>query len=221
MVEGDRLDIRLDLAGQAEALVSTPSAAKWYRARSGAVQSVQARVAPGAHLEWLPLETIVFDGAHAKQSLRVELGAGATWTGWDITRLGRSARGEAITQGSWQSVTEVWRADGLPLWIDRQRLTGGAPIMRSRYGLSGSAVIGTLAWVGSAVTPELVESARACWTQGGYGGEAGVTRLTEGLLCRYRGASTAEARAWFTAVWDLLRRYARGRAACPPRVWKT
>lgn len=221
MVDGDRLDIRLDLEPRAEALVSTPSAGKWYRANVGAQQSVHARIEPGAHLEWLPLETIVFDGARVRQNLRVELGAAATWTGWEITRLGRSARGEGFTHGLWHSATEVWRIDGPPLWVDRQRVTGGADVMRGRYGLAGFPVVGTLAWVGFAVSPELVAAVRACWSRGQYDGEAGVTRLTEGLLCRYRGESTAEVRAWFTDAWDVVRRHARGRAAHSPRVWRT
>lgn len=220
MVGGDRLDIALELGPDAEVLVTTPSAAKWYRGRSTAGQVANVTIAPGAHLEWLPQETIVFDGANATQALRVELAPGASFLGFEITRFGRSARGEGYTHGTWRSATGVWR-DGRPLWIDRQSLQGGSSVMRSSYGLAGQPVTGGLVWIGQAVDVELVEEARALWTSGGYAGEAGATRLAEGLLCRYRGPSSSEARAWFTSVWDRLRRRARGRGVQVPRIWRT
>ena len=52
---------------------------------------MQAHV--NACLEWLPQETILFNGAIYRQDLRVELATGASWLGWEITRFGRSARG--------------------------------------------------------------------------------------------------------------------------------
>jgi urease accessory protein len=219
MVDGDRLDIDLRLDAQAEALVSTPSAAKWYRARDGAQQTVVAQVGRDAHLEWLPLETIVFDGARVRQSLRVELAPGASWSGWEITRFGRSARGEEFARGSWRSATEVWRTDGAPLWIDRQQLSGGSALLRDAYGLAGRAVAATFAWIGQTAPVELVDAVRARWARAAYGGEVGITRQAEGLVCRYRGDSTSAARAWFVDAWEEIRRHARGRPACPPRVW--
>ncbi len=220
MVGGDRLDVDVELQEGAEALVTTPSAAKWYRGLTAAEQSVQARVAANAHLEWLPLETIVFDNAYARQALKVELAPDATFLGWEITRFGRSACGETFTDGSWRATTEVWRA-GKPLWIDRQRLHGGSVSMQNAYGLAGHPVSATLVFIGHVLESEMIERARMVWGAGGYRGEAGATRLPEGMLCRYRGPSSADARAWFGAVWDLLRRLVRQRPAQPPRIWRT
>lgn len=220
MVGGDRLEIDIELTEAAQALITTPSAAKWYRGLKVAEQTVSARVAPGAHLEWLPLETIVFDRAQARQTLHVELAPDATFLGWEITRFGRSARGEIFDDGSWRATTEVWRA-GKPLWIDRQRLRGGSSAMRSAYGLAGQPVTASLVFVGRAVEGDVIERARAQWVTEGHHGEAGVTRLADGLLCRYRGPSSAEAREWFTAVWDVIRRHVRNRAAHAPRIWRT
>jgi urease accessory protein len=220
LVGGDLLDMRLDLQAQSEVLVTTPAAGKWYRGQREARQIGRVQVAADAHLEWLPQESIVFDGALADQQLRVELAPGATWLGWDITRFGRSAGGERFRSGRWRARTEVWR-EGEPLWIDRQQLDGGSRLLDSAYGLAGQPVIGTLAWIGKAVTPELIGKARELWTTLGETGEAGVTRLPHGLLCRYRGPSSGVAREWFVQVWDLVRRAHRGRAAQPPRIWKT
>lgn len=220
MVGGDRLDIDLALNEGARALASTPSAAKWYRGLAPARQSVTQRLAGNSRFEWLPQETIVYAGADVRQTLYVDLAPGALWLGWEITRFGRTARGETFDSGSWRMATEV-RRDGVPLWIDRQRLDGGSRMLSSAYGLAGAPVAATLAFVGSAVARELVEAARAHWSAGRYAGDAGVTRLQEGLLCRYRGPSSGDARAWFTEVWNLLRDNDGRPRACVPRIWAT
>lgn len=220
LVGGDRLEVNIDLQSTSEVLITTPAAGKWYRSECEAQQFAHIALARDAHLEWLPQESIVFDNARAHQQLHVELSSGATWLGWDITRFGRSASGEQFRSGQWRSQTEIWRA-GEPLWIDRQQLAGGSRLMHRAYGLAGQPVMATLVWIGRAVTPALVDSARELWPTLADAGEAGVTRLPLGLLCRYRGPSSSAARQWFTAVWDLLRREYRGRPAQAPRIWNT
>ncbi|NEO11823.1 MULTISPECIES: urease accessory protein UreD [unclassified Moorena] len=181
-------------------------------------QIIRLQVETGACLEWLPQETIVFNGAVYRQDLRVELAPGASWLGWEITRFGRSARGERFVEGNWRSHTEVWQ-QGHPTWIDRQWLPASEATFSSPYGLAGQPVVGTLALVGEPVSSEILEQARELWSAREYVGEAGVTQLMSGLLCRYRGASTEEVRHWFTEVWQLLRVNLFGRPIIKPRVW--
>lgn len=233
VVGGDRLSQNFHLEPNCRALITTAAASKIYRTlplpplnKGGlggleASQTIRMQVADGACLEWLPQETIVFDGAIYRQDLRVELAPKARWLGWEITRFGRSARGERFLNGEWRSHTEVWQ-QGRPLWIERLKLPGGEEIINSPHGLAGMPVVASLAWVGQAVSPELVEKVRNLWDgrdSGATRGEVGVTSLTEGLLCRYRGTSTAEVRNWFTDVWHLLRLCFLESPACPPRVW--
>lgn len=220
MVGGDQLSLSIQLKPNAKALITTAAASKVYRSQGlTARQTLQIQIYPGACLEWLPQETIVFNDATYQQDLRVELAPQANYLAWELTRFGRSARGEQFLQGSWRSYTEVWR-QGHPLWIDRQRLEGGEEMLNTPHGLAGYPVVGSLVWVGSAVSPELVEQVRTLWTtRESTKGTAGVTRLLEGLLCRYRGPSTLEARNWFIDVWKLLRLSYLGQPACLPRVW--
>ncbi|AOW99338.1 urease accessory protein [Moorena producens PAL-8-15-08-1] len=181
-------------------------------------QIIRLQVETGACLEWFPQETIVFNGAVYRQDLRVELAPGASWLGWEITRFGRSARGERFVEGNWRSHTEVWQ-QGHPQWIDRQWLPASEATFSSPYGLAGQPVVGTLALVGQPVSSQIIEQARGLWSAREYVGEAGVTQLMSGLLCRYRGASTEEVRHWFTEVWQLLRVNLFGRPIIKPRVW--
>jgi urease accessory protein len=237
IVGGDRLSINLQLQPQAQALITTTAASKIYRSNGLlAKQTVNIKVDEGACLEWLPQETIVFNGANYRQDLRVELAPGASWLGWEITRFGRSARGERFLQGEWRSHTEVWQ-QGQPLWIDRQWLPGQEAILNSPHGLAGHSIVATLTWIGCEVSPELVAQVRSLWEQGDKGRREhleqqpttnyqlpttnhGITRLPCGLLCRYRGSSSIEVRNWFTSVWQLLRLSLLGRSSCLPRVWQ-
>lgn len=218
VVGGDRLLLNLDLEAHAHALITTAAAGKIYRSNGlEAQQTVQIRLAPDACLEWLPQETIVFEQAQYRQHLRVDLAPGAVWLGWDLTRFGRTARGEKFCAGEWRSHTEVWQGDR-PLWIDRQWLPGSAETFYSPHGLAGCPVVGSFAFVGASVESDLIDQIRSTWM--GEVGQAGVTRLQTGLLCRYRGHSTIEARAWLMRVWELVRSHYLHRPLCIPRVWQ-
>jgi urease accessory protein len=220
MVGGDRLSQTIHLKPNAQALITTAAASKVYRSNGqDARQTIELQIEAGAYLEWLPQETIVFNGAIYQQDLRVELAPQASWLGWEITRFGRSARGETFLQGEWRSHTEVWQ-QGHPLWIDRQWLPAGEDIINSPHGLAGQPIVATLSWIGQPVSREILDTARILWNSKERQGEAGVTQLISGLVCRYRGASTLEVRNWFTDIWQLLRLSSVGRSVTKPRVWQ-
>lgn len=217
MVGGDCLTADWHLQPQTRVLMTTAAASKIYRS-TGAVaqQKISIQLEAGSCLEWLPQETIIFDGAIYRQDLRLELAPGAFWLGWEITRFGRSARGEKFLEGDWRSHTEVWR-QGVPLWIDRQHLP--AALSSTPGGLAGDPVAASLFFIGKTVETQVIQQIRHLWTLIGCPGSIGVTRLLEGLLCRYRGDSTQAARRWFVAVWQFLRPWYLSRTACLPRIW--
>ncbi|WP_299414656.1 urease accessory protein UreD [Acaryochloris sp. IP29b_bin.148] len=221
MVGGDRLSMDIELQSQTHALLTTAAAGKVYRSNGLDVQqTIQCRLAAGAILEWLPLETILFEQARFRQTMQIELGPGAVYGGWEITRFGRSARGEQFMQGDWRSHLEIWQ-QGTPLWIDQQWLPGRPEVWQSPHGLAGQPVVGSFIWVGQAVETDTVQAARHLWQTVASPPTTvvGVTRLPLGLICRYRGPSSQTARQWFIQVWNLLRSTYLGRPACPPRVW--
>ena len=228
VVGGDRLSMDFQLEADAKTLITTATAGKIYRS-SGmeARQNINIKIAKDAYLEWLPQETIVFNGAIYRQDLRVELESESSFLMWEITRFGRTARGERFVSGEWRSHVEIWQ-QGIPLWIDRQ-LVKGEEMLISPHGLAGYPVVATLAWIGQPVTNELIEKARFIWQNmpffhedksGEIHGSAGVTKLTNGLLCRYRGKSTVAAKRWLIGVWELLRLSGCNRPICLPRVWQ-
>lgn len=220
MVGGDRLRYTVTLQPQTHSLITTAAAAKIYTDHPQPAQvEAHIRVASGAWVEWLPQEVIVFEGAQYEQTVRVDLAAEAHWLGWDIMRLGRTARGEQFRRGQVRSRCEIWH-DNTLIWLDSQRLVGSEALWQSAHALNSCPVIATLTWVGALPDKDLVTAVRASWEAiSPKRGEAGVTRLQLGLLCRYRGTSTAEARRWFIRVWQHLRPYYGQRPAVIPRLW--
>lgn len=201
MVAGDRLSYDLELGPQAHAVLTTASAGKVYRSEGPtAVQEVVVRVAEGGVAEWRPHETILFRQARFHQTLRVELAEGASFLGWEIVRFGRTAMGERFEGGDWRGHTEVWRGE-TPLWIDRQWLPGEPEALDGAFGLAGQPVAALLVWVADEVPTALIESLREAWDGTGT---VGVSRLPLGVVCRYRGASSDEARRWFERVREHL-----------------
>lgn len=201
MVAGDGVELAFELAPDTHVHLTTASAGKVYRSEGAiARQDVSMSLGTGAVAEWRPLETILFQSAQYEQTMRVDLASGAVWLGGELTRFGRTAMGERFLGGSWRSHTEIHRGE-TPLWIDRQWLPGEAAALDGAFGLAGWPVAGTLALVGRPVTPETVAALRAAWDGEG---EAGVSRLAEGVVCRYRGPSCDAARAWFDAAARLL-----------------
>ena len=124
---GDELSLNARTGENACALLTTPGAAKWYRS---AGPWARQRVAFDVHgaLEWLPQETIVFDGALADSAYHVDLGARAGFIGWDIVCLGRTGSGEKFSRGIFRSSVQV-RREGRLLWKERGRIDGGGRLL--------------------------------------------------------------------------------------------
>ncbi|MEY3067340.1 MAG: urease accessory protein [Cyanobacteriota bacterium] len=220
MVGGDRLSQTINLQPETQVLLTTPAASKIYRSSGETVQNtINIEIQEQAYLEFIPREMIIFNGAIFSQNLRVNLDPNACYLGWEITRFGRTARGEIFNQGQWKSCTEIWQ-NGCPVWVDRQGFIANEEILNSPHGLGGKPVIATLTWVGQPVSEDIVKNIRQLWSQRETSSQAGVTQLISGLLCRYRGNSTQEVINWFTDVWQLLRQNYTGKSIVKPRVWQ-
>ncbi|HLE66329.1 MAG TPA: urease accessory protein UreD [Burkholderiales bacterium] len=211
---GDELELSVRAVRGAHALLTTPGAAKWYRSSGPwARQRIEFEVADGAALEWLPQETIVFDGAQAELSMQVGLAGSARFIGWEVLCLGRSGSGERFRRGVFRIATEI-RHEGRLLWFERGRLEGGGELLESPAGLGGRTVCATLLAAGIDVGAEAVAACRK--VKG-----AVVTRLPGLLVARHLGDSSEEAKRGFAQLWSALRPGLLGRAAAEPRIWRT
>ncbi|VVO43689.1 urease accessory protein UreD [Pseudomonas fluorescens] len=212
---GDRLYISASVGPDAWAQITSPGAAKWYRAAGPAYQQLTLKVASGATLEWLPQETIVFSAAQAELSTCIELEGDARLFYWDVVALGRPASGERFDLGYFQAQLDI-RRDGRLLWHERQRIVGGDGLLDSPIGLDGQSVFATLLVTGD-VDSELLEKCRSLPNEV----RGDLTQLPGLLVARCLASEALLARGWLIDVWRLLRPALLGREAVAPRIWST
>lgn len=212
---GDRLDIAAHVGPAAWAQLTSPGAAKWYRAAGPAYQQLNLRVAAGATLEWLPQETIVFSAAQAELSTSIDLQGDGRLFYWDMVALGRPASGERFDLGHFQSRLDI-RRDGQLLWHERQRIVGGDGLLDSPIGLGGDPVFATLLVTGE-IDSALLEQCRSL----GHDVRGDLTQLPGLIVARCLASEALLARGWLIELWRLLRPALLGREAMPPRIWST
>ncbi len=228
---GDALEIGVDVSPGAHAQLTTPGAGKWYRSGGAtASQRIDLRVGAGATLEWLPQESIVFDGALARMETQLRLAADGRFIGWDILCLGRAAAGERFERGDFGLFLKVDR-DNRPLWRERGRFSGNDPMLASPAGWAGHTVCGTLLCTFPELPQQaatLLETLRA--VPPADGALHGITAPPGLLIARYLGDNSEAARLWFAELWTILRPaccplkglpLGRGRPAILPRIWNT
>ena len=190
---GDELTLSGKVEPEASALLTTPGAAKWYRS-SGAWAKQTLRFDVEGSLEWLPRETIVFDGALADLQTNIALDHKACYVGWEVLCLGRFKRGKLRID------TRIMQGSRL-LFIEKGEFEGGGRLMHSPAGLGGRSVFGTFFATSEAKfdVPGIV-----------------ITRVPGLLIGRYLGDSSEEALRAFTRLWKVLRP-----TAVEPRIWST
>jgi urease accessory protein len=220
VVGGDRLQIELEQGPGTQVLATTPGAAKWYRA-NGRVssQAVALRVAAGATLEWLPQETIFYDGADVHLEHELELGEGACYLGMEIFCFGRRAAGERFARGRVRQRTRI-RTGGRTVWWEQGDLRAGGDgprhgLFDSPLGLAGHPVCATLLAVGRPASAALLTELRAIDPGLVFSQVKGV------LVARWLGQEAEAARACLLRAWALLRPHLAGMPAVVPRIWHT
>jgi len=226
VVGGDRLLVEATVGAHARALLTSPGAAKWYKA-NGKVSRQQVRldVGAGASVEWMPQEAIFFDAADVRLEHSVDLAPDAAYIGCDIVCLGRRASGEGFDAGRIAQQTQI-RRDGKIIWWEQGKLAG-ADMLASPLAMHGRSVCATMLAAGPALPAQqqaaLLAALRALPENetGEAGALFGATQLKGVMLLRYLGHDSEAARRRMLAAWALLRPALLGRAAPPLRSWNT
>ena len=225
IVGGDVLELDAQLASGCHALITTPGATRFYRSAGGtALQSVQATLADGARLEWLPLETIAYSACEAHNRLRFDLAPGAEMIGWDVLALGLPAAGQPFDRGRFLQHRQ------LPgVWLERGAIDAAdTRLLDSPLGWGGRRVLASL-WfaAGRALAPArrdaLLDAARnAFGAQAATSVDAGATAPHERVgVLRALAGRVEPAMRLLTAVRGAWRQLAWGLAPNPQRVWQT
>src|SRR5215472_15698769 len=119
---GDSLKMSVEVGAGASAVAATQAAEKIYRSAKAAEHcaiEIALHVGEGAALDWLPQETIVFEGARLKRRTVAEVATGGSLLACEMVVLGRAASGERFTRGllldSW-SVCRPDEKEGKLVW---------------------------------------------------------------------------------------------------------
>jgi urease accessory protein len=214
VVAGDRLTINVCAEPGAHALITTPAAGKFYRSGGcEARQTVNLKVAENAIVEWLPQETIVYNGARLNATAYIDLAEQSRFLGWEITALGRPAAGEGFSNGYAELVWRIQRGGRL-LYLERQHLDAKA--FHARWGLSGHSACGTMF-----VYPATPLHLAAVQALIGEEPNRGVTLIDGLLICRALDVRADLLKVFFERVWGLARGDVMGKEICLPRIWAT
>jgi urease accessory protein len=214
VTDGDSLKMTIEIGPGGAAVATTQAAEKIYRAAKGGGHcaiDVAVRVGEGASLDWLPQETIVFQGARLKRRTVADVEPGGALLACEMVVLGRAASGERFVSGllldSW-SVRRPARSQTARLaWTDTLRIEGETP---AGAGFGTANALATVIGVWDAPRPHF-EKARALLENAGDV-RAGVTLVNGVMVARLLGEATAVRGAVIRFLTDF-----RGRRL--PRVW--
>lgn len=216
IVGGDQLALHVDVHPASHALITTPGATRFYRAGPHPAAAMRQDLhVRDAVLEWLPQETIVFDGARAATRTEVRLHGSARFLGWEIACLGRPASAETLRHGTLAQDLLLYH-DGQPLLMDRLRLQGGSPALDAIWGLAGLQALGTLL-----MYPARQVDLAALRALQAPSLRFALTRVQDVLVCRALALHAEPVRNLFTQMWLQLRPDLLGCEAIAPRIWAT
>ena len=222
LVAGDRLDIRVELAPGATAHVTASAAEKVYRSTGRTTTIKQSlSIGPGAALEFLPPETILFDGARLQRETVIDLAPGSAFLGGDIVVFGRRARGERFANGFLREVWEL-RRNGYLVWGDALHLDDDVGrIIDDPACFDGAAAFATMIFSPPAGdVRSLLDGARVvqgvCATTGL---RAGATTIAGAVIARWLASDAAVLRRAYADLACHFRSAALGLPPRLPRVW--
>lgn len=222
---GDHLTFQIETKDQAHAVVTTPGAGKWYKTNGKqAFQHIHLHVRDRSILEWVPQETMLFDGALAHSETHIHLDLAASFIGWDMLVLGRQARAERFVRGSYYNQFKLWREQKL-LVADTLFFEGEDRWLSSCLGMNNQAVMGNF-W---AVAPEKYRSSFYLEQQLELIRElmmrmqapVTLTLLDDVVCARFLGNDVRHCHDAFAAIRARLRRYWFDLDEEFPRIWRT
>lgn len=232
IASGDSLNIDVTVTDNATTLLTTPAANKLYRADSNNVawsQYTHLKVSNNSILEWLPQETLAFDGSLGKQTILIDLDDSSKCLGWEIMGLGRPASNLPFASGKLEQHFSLTQ-NGKPLWIEKQVIDPTHDRFMGKWGQGGASVHATL-WVVGLEDPEVVikelretllDNTKAAYKSfQGTPTQWAVTYRRGVLLLRYLGMERNDVWALFQQARNIIRPHLTGLEATTPRIWLT
>ena len=137
---GDRFAVTGEAAAGSHLTLTTQTAERIYKAQPGQTARMTADLAigPGARIDWLPQETILFDRARLRRRLSVDMADDAVFTGVETLVLGRALMGERVETADLADDVRITRGGALVL-ADAIALDGAVADRMARAWCGGPA----------------------------------------------------------------------------------
>lgn len=205
---GDELSVEAKVGAGARAGATSQACERIYRSAGGLARvDTVLDVGEGGRLDWLPQETILFDGARLARRLTADLAGDARLLAVESVIFGRTAMGERVHAGGFCDRWRI-RRDGRLIFADDMRFHGEiADLLGHAAVLAGGCAMATLLYAAEDAE-DFVEEARAAL------GEAGGVSAWEGRLVARIAVHDGQAlRAGLVPLLKLLS------GAPLPRMW--
>lgn len=208
---GDRLEYRLEVGAGARVCATTQTAERAYASGGGVAEvRVQAQVGAGARLDWLPQETLVYEGSHLSRLTEIDLAAGASCLLAETLVLGRQAMGEEPRAAHLRDERRV-RREGRLVWAETLLLSPQVLQAQAAALLGEARAFAVVALIGPGAA-DLLASVRAVLTHAGC--EAAASAWEDKCVVRIFARDGWPLRQQLAAALAVL----SGRAL--PRVWQ-
>lgn len=216
LVGGDSVAVEIALGPKARGVATGQAAEKVYRSDGPFVEIANTlAVADRGWLEWMPQETILFEGARLRRRLTLALEGDARCLAAEMVVFGRRARGETVETAIFEDRWDL-RRDGRLVWTEALALgpEAGAQL-RAPFALGGAAAMAVLVYAARDAGAHLA-GLRAL-----FGEQTGIaaTCLGEVLILRALAADPLPLRRDLARVWRHLRGEAGGLPQVLPRLW--
>lgn len=208
---GDRLEWAAEAGAGARLTITTQASEKVYRARDGEAEiRTTLAAAERARIEWLPQETILFDGGGLRRTLHVDLDRGAELLATEAVVLGRTAMDETVRTGALRDRWRI-RREGRLVFADDLRLDGAvADLAAGAPMLAGARALASLLMV-SEDAARLLDPLRRV-----LGPTGGASAFDDKLFARVTAPDGFSLRRVLIPALTILRE-----GAPLPRVWST
>jgi urease accessory protein len=207
---GDRLQWAAAAGEDCELSLTTQACERIYRSAGGRAEvDVRLRAEAGSSLQWLPQETLLFDGGEIDRRLEADLAPGASLLAVEAVVLGRTAMGEQVRRGRLRDRWRV-RRDGRLVFADEIRLEGPiAEIAAAPAVLAGGQAFASILLVSPDAETKLSEVRAA------LGPSGGASAFDGKLFARVTAKDGFTLRGGLVPALQVLR------AAPLPRVWRS
>jgi urease accessory protein len=209
---GDRLEWRADIAAGGKAVLTTQACERSYRSMGNTAHvSTRLSVGAGAHLDWLPQETILFAASRLHRRLEVDLEGDATLTAIEGVLLGRDAMGEEARDAVFRDHWRI-RRNGRLVHAEATELTGDGQERNGLALLSGNRAFATILHL--AGEPHVADRLAATLAPLVQGRTMGLSVTGERLVIRAMAQSGLALRRLIVPILHTLTG-----AGMLPRLW--